>query len=44
VEPVLQGTTPLNDLADRHSAGQREGSFGIRIKAKSDSLDIVYPN
>jgi hypothetical protein len=44
VEPVLQGMTSLNDPADRHSAGRHEGSFGIIIRAESDSLDIVYLN
>jgi hypothetical protein len=36
--------TPLNDPANRHMARWREGSFGIRIRAKSDNLDILYLN
>jgi hypothetical protein len=42
--PVLQGTAPLNDPVDRHSAEWREGSFGIKIRAELDNLDILYLN
>jgi hypothetical protein len=42
--PVLHGTTLLNNPVKRHSAGQQEGSFGIRIRAESDNLHILYLN
>jgi hypothetical protein len=38
---ILQGMTPLNDPADRHSVGQHEGSIGIKSRAESDNLDIM---
>jgi hypothetical protein len=41
---VLQGMMLLKNPADRHSARWQEGSFGIRIRAESDNLDIVYLN